>query len=152
MTDTTTAANPKERRHRRTVVEELSPEAWLLRITAERHELIADKDFRFIASLMPGPVMQQCAERYLPLIWNKVLHTGRVPASHGRPVTADAELATFIELLWARFRKMTGQQARDDAHALVGVFSTVKPQQVVEDAMTREQFAERFMARRKGGK
>lgn len=145
MATPTTENTPTPRRSRRTV-EDLSPEAWLLKVSREQSELIDDKDFRYLSSVAPASVLQACTERYLPMIWSKVLFPNKArPQAAARP-TGAAELEAFIDVLWVRYRKMTGAQARGEAGALVTVFAGVKPKQTIEAAMTREQFGQRFAA------
>lgn len=67
-------------------------------------------------------------------------------ASRAQRATGDAEFAAYLDALWSHYRRMTGSQARADVGATATVFSIVKPRQLVEDAMTREQFAERWAA------
>jgi hypothetical protein len=146
MTGPTPASEPGKLPSRRSV-EELSPEAWLLRVQQDQPDPVEEKDFRYLASIAPASVLQSCTERYLPMIYSKVLFPGKGRGSERPPrATGDAEVAAFVDALWFRYRTMTGKQARDDVGALASVFSVVKPRQLVEDAMTREQFAERWAA------
>ena len=149
MATPTTDTNPTPRTPRRRTIEELSPEAWLLKVAKERPELVDEKDFRFLSSIAPASVLAACTERYLPMIWSKVLFPTKRQEMQPR-ATGEAEFQAFIDVLWVRYRKMTGAQARSEAGALVTVFARVRPKQLVEQAMTREQFGERFAAARGG--
>jgi hypothetical protein len=129
---------------RRRSAEELSPEAWLLKLAEDDPSIKEDKDFRYISGLAPVGVARAFTERHLPLIWSKLFPDGRSKKATPRPVTGEAEFQAFVDVLWARYHRMTGAQARSEAGALVAIFAAVKPKQLVEEAMTREQFGERL--------
>lgn len=110
-------------------------------------ELVEQKDVYTLARLAPRDVLVHCAERFLPMIWNKVLSPERTRRAYQRPPPSGEDaFSAFVDLLWSRYRTMTGKQARSEAGALVAVFADVKPNQIVEQAMTRAQFRERYTA------
>lgn len=132
----------------RAEAEATSVEAWLEKIARERPEVKDEKDFDYLADLMPRSISHQCVVRFLPLIWNRALHPGRRAKvrSETKASTEERARTYFVDAMWAHYSPMTGAQARAEAGQLVSMFAEVKPRQLVGKAMTREQFGERFAA------
>lgn len=149
--DDAVVENGKARERRRP--EDLSPEAWLLKIAKEQPELIDEKDVEYLGSIAPSSVLAACFERFIPMIWNKVLYPGhsrrkdtpRASLKARARQSGEAAIQAYIDMQWMHYRRMTGEQARSEAGGLVAIFTIVKARQLVENAMTREQFGKKFM-------
>jgi len=123
-----------------------TPEQALIRVDQHDHELVEAEDWAAVVEQWPIGTLKLAAIRWCQRDHRRVLSPE--PPQRAAPATGDRPLQAFVDQLWAHYRKMTGAQARAEAGLLVSIFATVGPRQIVEKAMTRQQFSQRFGARR----
>jgi hypothetical protein len=119
-----------------------SPEQALIRIDQEDHELIASEDWTEVVEGFSLGTLKLAAIRWCQLSHRRVLSTESPKPREDRD--ADRPFQAYLDLMWAHYRKKTGAAARAEAGLLVAIFAAVKPRQLVEEAMTRAEFGERY--------
>jgi hypothetical protein len=116
-----------------------------------RPDLIETHDCEGVSRVANYETLILAATFCFQMIWSRVLGEGRKPAPRGAVRAADETwaadtLGKFIDGVYDRLRHLTREAAQREIGAVAKILSGLKRGQRLCDAMTREQFRERFLA------
>jgi hypothetical protein len=125
----------------------MSPEIWLALAKQSEPELIADDDLDGLIAKAPHEVIIELARRHLGMIYRRIIHPNAQNRRAEQTATiseAKQQFQIFVGRIYDRYATWTKERANREVGALHTIFTSLKPRQRLCDALSREQFIERF--------
>lgn len=119
-----------------------TPDQALIRVDRDNHELVEAEDWNAVTDKWSAGTLKLAAIR-----WCQRDHRRVLSPEPPKPRQQASGEAGMYALLWLAVRALTREQGLQLAGRLKDVFTPLKRGQRLDEAMTQEQFVERFAGR-----